>query len=474
MKNIKNVFYLFLVIFTIAGCRKEQFEVDTTINPNAPSAALYLKNATRDQINQLGVALQSVTRSGYADFIRNSATVGREAVYSASTDNRYFTELLGSAVSSFPAIAPSTVGTNDPGGIFNSYYSSYSQTRRRALNFVTAANNTSALSSQEKFAITGFSLTIQAYVTLNLLNMQGTNGIRETFTDLAAPGDLLTPGKFGTYATGLIAVKKMVDDGLAALNSAGTVGFPFSLNNGYTANGISSIADFAKLNRAIAARIAMYQQDWSGMSTALNASFYSATGSLSAGPTFIFSTAPNDISNSLYAVPNSSGAPYVAFEPLITDAESGDTRIFGSSAKVAKRTSPRQSGAFTSTSDVVLYSSNVASASMLRNEELVLMFAEASAQTNALPAAVIAINRIRTAYGLPIYTGALSQAALITEILKQRRYSLFFEGHRWFDMRRYNLLSQIQPQGIVSGNNFVVFTTMARPDAEVQWDKLNP
>ena len=41
-------------------------------------------------------------------------------------------------------------------------------------------------------------------------------------------------------------------------------------------------------------------------------------------------------------------------------------------------------------------------------------------------------------------------------------------------MRRYNLLAQIQPQGTVSGNNFVVFTTMARPDAEVQWDKLNP
>jgi len=28
-------------------------------------------------------------------------------------------------------------------------------------------------------------------------------------------------------------------------------------------------------------------------------------------------------------------------------------------------------------------------------------------------------------------------------MLKQRRYSLFFEGHRWIDMRRYDLLGTL-------------------------------
>ena len=85
-----------------------------------------------------------------------------------------------------------------------------------------------------------------------------------------------------------------------------------------------------------------------------------------------------------------------------------------------------------------------------------------------------AINTIRTSYGLPVYSGAITAPALIDEILKQRRYSLFFEGHRWFDMRRYNRLNQIMPQGSIGGNNFVVFEAMSRPDAEVQWDIANP
>jgi len=51
---------------------------------------------------------------------------------------------------------------------------------------------------------------------------------------------------------------------------------------------------------------------------------------------------------------------------------------------------------------------------------------------------------------------------------------LFFEGHRWFDMRRYNKLALIQPQGTIGGNSFVVFQAMSRPDAEVQWDIANP
>jgi hypothetical protein len=28
-------------------------------------------------------------------------------------------------------------------------------------------------------------------------------------------------------------------------------------------------------------------------------------------------------------------------------------------------------------------------------------------------------------------------------MLEQRRYSLFYEGHRWIDMRRYNKLGEL-------------------------------
>lgn len=456
------------MLASVISCKKNYFEVATEIDPNNPPVALYLSNANTVQINQLGVGLQAVLRSAFQDFGRVTGTVGREVIYSASTDNRYFTELLGTNVAQYGG---ANAGANDPAGIFNTYYNAYSQTRRRAEQYIIAANNTSAITAQQKSAIAGFAKTLQAYVTLNLANMQGKNGIRESFTDLLSPGDQLKPSKFGTYTSALVVCKKYADDGLAALNAGGT-SFPFDVNSGFA--GFSTVADFKKFNRAIAARIAMYQTDWAGVNTALTQSYLDLTGNLQNGPRFLFSTAPNDVINGLFHVLNSSGAPFVVFNEFIADAEAGDTRVFGAGAKVKMRTSPRNSGAFVSTLDVSLYANNTSSASVIRNEELVLMYAEANAQTSNFPAAQSALNLIRTVYGLPAYSGALTTNALIDEVLKQRRYSLFFEGHRWFDMRRYNKLALIQPQGTIGGNSFVVFQAMSRPDAEVQWDIANP
>ena len=467
--KLKRYIIPVLLLATIISCKKEDFEVDTDLDPNAPPTALYLNNANKAQIRQLGVGLQSVVRTAFLDFGRVSGTVGREVIFSASTDNRYFTELLGTNVAQYGGTA---AGANDPAGIFNTYYLAYSQTRRRAEQYIIAANNTTAISAEEKKAIEGFSRTLQAYVTLNLANMQGKNGIRESFTDLISSGDLLKPSKFGTYATALTLCKKYADDGLAALNAAGTVSFPFTVNSGYGT--FNNVAEFKKFNRALAARIAMYQSDWQGMLAALSLSFLDLTGNLNTGPNFIFSTLPNDITNGLFHVANSSGAPFVVFADVIASAEAGDKRVFGPTAKVGARTDPRQSGPFNSTHEVRMFASNTSAASIIRNEELVLMYAEAKTQAGAFADAKIALDLVRTTFGLLPYTGPLTTTALIDEVLKQRRYSLFFEGHRWFDMRRYNRLSQILPQGTIGTNSFVVFEAMSRPDAEVQWDILNP
>ncbi|VAV83086.1 hypothetical protein MNBD_BACTEROID02-455, partial [hydrothermal vent metagenome] len=76
------------------------------------------------------------------------------------------------------------------------------------------------------------------------------------------------------------------------------------------------------------------------------------------------------------------------------------------------------------------------------NEELILLFAEANMVTNPTDA-VNALNVIRNAAGLPDYAGALTPNALEDEMLKQRRYSLFGESHRWVDMRRFGRLSEL-------------------------------
>ncbi|MEK7255441.1 MAG: RagB/SusD family nutrient uptake outer membrane protein, partial [Bacteroidota bacterium] len=69
--------------------------------------------------------------------------------------------------------------------------------------------------------------------------------------------------------------------------------------------------------------------------------------------------------------------------------------------------------------------------------------AEAEIQLNNLSEGTDALNEIRNAAGLGDYAGAGTKDALIDELLKQRRYSLFGEGHRWIDLRRYGRLGTL-------------------------------
>jgi hypothetical protein len=136
---------------------------------------------------------------------------------------------------------------------------------------------------------------------------------------------------------------------------------------------------------------------------------------------------------------NSSGETRVAHPSFIANAESGDNRL----SKVVLRTSAEFQDGLSSTYDFFVYKTNADKIAIIRNEELILLYAEVQTQLNQLSNAVTAINRIRTAAGLGVYSGAVTQAALINEILKQRWYSLYGEGHRWIDMRRYDRLSQL-------------------------------
>lgn len=56
--------------------------------------------------------------------------------------------------------------------------------------------------------------------------------------------------------------------------------------------------------------------------------------------------------------------------------------------------------------------------------------------------------------GLPAstLTAASADADIVTGILYEKRYSLYLEGHRWVDARRYNRLSSL-PLDVASGPN---------------------
>jgi hypothetical protein len=96
---------------------------------------------------------------------------------------------------------------------------------------------------------------------------------------------------------------------------------------------------------------------------------------------------------------------------------------------------------------------------ILRTSEILLNRAEARAQQGgAKEALAIAdINQTRTRAGLPAFptsgVGAPTGAALITEILKERRIELAYEGHRLFDLLRTGKDVIKSPANITMGTN---------------------
>ncbi len=70
------------------------------------------------------------------------------------------------------------------------------------------------------------------------------------------------------------------------------------------------------------------------------------------------------------------------------------------------------------------------------------MRAEANIGLDNFAAAEADMNIVRSAAGLEAYSGTNVGNAL-DRLLYEKRYSLFGEGHRWVDMRRYGRLNQL-------------------------------
>jgi hypothetical protein len=254
------------------------------------------------------------------------------------------------------------------------------------------------------------------------------NGIR---VDVANPTAL---GPFLTREAALTAIRNLLNEAVVDLDAAGEA-FPFSLSSGY--NGFNTPATFKQINRALAARVAVYQQRWADVPALLAASFYTVGGDLQAGPRFVFSTAPNDFLNPMF-YGEASDNIYV-HPSFLTDATVGDTRVTNKTR--LRPGGSRDVDGLTGTHIQNLYPTNTTPIPFIRNEELALIDAEVKIQTGDLPGAVTILNTIRSAAGLAAYSGTVDQAALIDELLRQRRYSLWLEGHRMIDLRRYNRLN---------------------------------
>lgn len=443
---MNKILYILLAATSILTSCK----LDDQLDPNNPSVSSVTQNATVGQLQNLVTGLE-VRSKAYVGTAANAYGVfGREIWYFNRTDARYNQFWLGQ-------------GGRVPNATFfgiDAAFTSAYITIKQANLLLSAVNNTNTVTDVQKHAYRGFAKTMQGYQFIIPANSQYENGIR---VDVA---DEQNPGPFVKYQPALTAIRTTLDDGYQELTQAGTA-LPFTLSSGY--NGLNTPAGLAKVNRALAARVSIYQKDWQAALDALSLSFFDINGSLIAGPAHIYS-APPDTYNPLFYVLNASPATITVVHPsLIENALPGDTRV---STKFFRRnvvlTNTQGDVPLSSQYQDNRWATNTAPITFIKNEELVLIYAEASAQLQQFDNAIRAINRIRTAAGLSNYTGERSTTALINEILFQRRYSLWYEpaGHRWVDARRYDRLSEIP----VAADRGSVFTQMATPLNELNWD----
>jgi starch-binding outer membrane protein, SusD/RagB family len=350
----------------------------------------------------------------------------------------------------------------DNSAFYNGATTAFGLPIRQANITLAAVENTSSVTEAEKNAYRGIANTFKGLAYLQQLNVQYNNGVRLNVEDP------FKPSKPVPYEESLAGIAGFLDQGATQLDAAGDA-FPRTPNLNFPGDyaGFNTPKDFKKFNRAIALRVAIYQKDWAKAETLLGQTFLDETGSMNLGPKSSFNASAPDFANPLV---NSTSAIVVAVEKIMDEAERGDKRL--SKVGVENPALSYSSGgvSYSTKYKQVMYTKAEDAVPIIRNEELILIAAEVAAQRDRPADAVKFINIVRTAAGLPNYSGATSKDALINAILKERLYSLWYEGHRWVDMRRYGKINEI----VLPVAGMKVLEQLERPVQEVNWDNANP
>jgi len=447
------IFVLLLVGFI--GC--DVFNPEHINDPNNPSVSAVMKNANKAQLQNLISGLEVRNRNstvGSADF---TGSLGREFYPMYASDPRFMNEWLGL---SSDANAETDHSFYQNGQVWTVPYSAIKQ----ANLIIEAIKNTDNINKQQKNGILGVTKTIKAFQYLiPLLTQSKQNGIRISVSDP------LNPGPFLPFDKALEQIRNLLDDAQQDLQQAGN-SFVFDLTEGLS--DFNTPSTFINLNRAIAARTAIYAKDWPGALQALQDAkpfFELAKGKsvMNKGAYFVYA-GPPDTFNPYYYPHNAATSQILMVHPsMIADAESGDERVVN---KFFKRSSPVSQAGLSSQYQDNRFSSNTSPFPWFRNEELILIYAEAKAQENQgtdLVDAVNAINDVRNTWGLPDFNST-NQSDIIDQVLHERRYSLWGEfGHRWIDAKRYDRLNQLPTDG---GK---IYQYIARPLSEINWNNFN-
>lgn len=403
-------------------------------NLNTPSPDGVDANiATGVQLRVSGIL--ALSRDQMAGFVSDVGILGRESFNYTPTESRNSTDYLGPNAS-----ANNSFNTGAWAGRYRNM--------RNARDLIRLAERTenNTLGTAERAAVRGFANTMWA------LELYYVIAVRDT---LGAPVDIVDQADSAASFVRRDSVYRFILNKLDAARAdlqAGGGSFPFVLHPGFA--GFNTPSTFVQFNRGLHARVASHAASlgigggtalYTAALTSLGQSFLDASPSadLTRGVYQVYSTASGD---NLNGVSTQVSPDQLAHPSIETDARPGDTRFAAKTRRLATPRTGPQLGTFTTIPTSLaytIYPTNITPIPILRNEELILLRAEALYFTGNQSGALADINYIRGRYGLAPRGAFTGNADFLDELLYQRRYSLLMEGHRWVDVRRFGRLTSL-------------------------------
>ncbi len=419
-----------------------------TFNAGQPCTSIDCRVGTLADFKALCEQLEFVMREDLDAYLETVSIVGREYWNLNGEDSQWTDELLGRLGAT---IAP------DSHLVTRSFLARY-RAIKHAQRLVTAAGSAagSVLTQEEANGVIGFAKTVQAWSLLMVLTRLFSNGILP-LESLDNPG----PANFLGYTESLQYIDDLLTEAATALTNGGAA-FVFQLT--MAMNGFDRPATWRQVNRALAARVRIWQGDKAGSISGIAGSFFNINGSMENGPKHYYDT---QMRNPLWYEPDQD----LMTVPLdfAADATPGDTNVSLRTRAYVPSLEffvPVTLEGLTGDRQVALVDTDLHFFPMIKNSELILIYGEAQIGSD-VNEALAAINRVRNASGLANYLGATDDASMLNEILRTRRYALFGLGHRWADMRRTGKLSQIPSHRVGD----VVHQEFPRPD-QATLDKI--
>ena len=458
--------------FTLALAALAACSEPTVTNLNNPTEEQLASITDRGQLQSLASGLLDADRTDQGNYVFFPEMIARDILRLDGSDPRYIQGLLG---------APNEVSPSGflGAGVWNFAYA----TVRGANLFIDAVTRSGniaprALTDQEKAAARGFAQIMKAHQYLRLIELRDDNGI-----PISLGGDALAPirCKPAVYA----AISALLDSASTELTTAGNTPVPFTMPAGWAAFSVADgpgKTDLLGLAQAFKAKVEMYRgfiplntagpggapvaANLNAALAALDQSFYNPVATraaLDVGVYHTYSTGAGETTNPFA----DRSVMYVNMRVISEGAETGDLRV---QAKVDTSSSIPLKTLQGVSSRYLMKQSSLPTdpIAVLRNEELVLVRAEILWGLGRDAEAVDMINIVRTAAGLPAKTLASfpTHGDLLRGILKEKRYSLLFEGaSRLVDFRMFNILSEL---GVEAGNQPIPRLPIPQAEADAR------